>query len=119
MQRKFYTKSGFDPPWIGYIAKEDDTIVGICAFKGKPVGNAVEIAYFTIPTFEGNGFATQMAMLLSEIARATDPNVVVTARTLPQQNASTRVLLKAGFSFTSEINDPGDGKLWEWKLDSK
>jgi hypothetical protein len=45
----------------GYLVLETDTIVGTCAFRSPPRSGEVEIAYFTLPKFEGRGFATEMA----------------------------------------------------------
>jgi [ribosomal protein S5]-alanine N-acetyltransferase len=59
--KQFYNSQGFTPPWTGYLAEQDGVIVGSCGFKGAPVNNRVEIAYFTFPEFEGRGLATQMA----------------------------------------------------------
>ena len=65
---EMYAKTGFMPPWIGYLASRDSTIVGTCGFKGPPEENAVEIAYFTFPGNEGDGVATAMATVLVELA---------------------------------------------------
>ena len=40
---------------------------------------------------------------------------VVRAHTLPQANASTRVLGKCGFTFTGPVEDPEDGLVWRWE----
>lgn len=39
------------------------------------------------------------------------------AHTLPEVNASTRVLEKCGFRHAAEIHDPVDGPVWRWELD--
>jgi RimJ/RimL family protein N-acetyltransferase len=41
---------------------------------------------------------------------------IVRAHTLPQPNASTRVLTKCGFIKTGEVIDPEDGLVWCWEL---
>lgn len=113
-----YRKNGFEPPWTGFLALRGGRWIGTCAFKSPPVENRVEIAYFTFPDFEGQGVATHMAALLVNIASAMDPALEVTARTLPEENASTAVLRKLGFNRLAAVHDPEDGPVWEWGLRS-
>lgn len=118
--KKFGIKVQAVPPWIGYLAIDTSTriIVGTCAFKGNPnQNNTVEIAYFTFPDFEGKGFATAMARALVEIARAQPGIPHIIAHTLPQANASTRVLQKVGMKFVGDVIDPEDGPVWRWQYD--
>jgi RimJ/RimL family protein N-acetyltransferase len=106
-----------DTPWGGYLAVDDSTdeVVGTCAFKGAPDRlGSVEIAYFTFSMFERRGYATEMARRLVEIA-STSPSVnTVCAHTLPEPNASTRVLKRIGMTFGGEVVDPVDGRVWRW-----
>jgi RimJ/RimL family protein N-acetyltransferase len=44
------------------------------------------------------------------------PSVVVAAQTLPERNASHRVLEKLGFRHVETIEHPEDGTVWEWQL---
>jgi len=111
-----YGKVGFEPPWLGYLALLDERIVGVCGFKSPPTSGEVEIAYFTFPAFEGRGIATVMARELVALARAAEPGIVVTARTRPQRNASTRILEKLGFVNRGTVDDPEDGEVWDWGL---
>jgi len=39
----------------------------------------------------------------------------IRAHTLPQRNASTRILEKCGFRQTGEIDHPTDGLIWRWE----
>lgn len=114
-QVDYYSKIGFHLPWIGYLAMVDGVPVGMGGFKGAPADNKVEIAYFTFPEYEGKGLATKTCKALVETALAEDPSVAVTARTLPEKNGSTRVLAKNGFGFSSVVQDPDDGEVWEWR----
>src|SRR5262249_26666444 len=82
-----YARAGCEEPWIGYLALADQTAVGTCGYKAKPQGGRVEIAYFTLPEFEGRGYASAMAARLVAIARERDSSVVVAAQTLPERNA--------------------------------
>ena len=44
---EMYQTTGFNPPWIGYLALSAGAFVGTCAFKTAPSDGAVEIAFFT------------------------------------------------------------------------
>jgi [ribosomal protein S5]-alanine N-acetyltransferase len=114
-----YTMAGFEEPWICYLALADKIPVGTSGYKGKPRGGRVEIAYFTFPEFEGRGYASAMAERLLEIARAHDSSVAVAAQTLPERNASHRILEKHGFRHVDTIDHPEDGMVWEWRLNRK
>jgi RimJ/RimL family protein N-acetyltransferase len=111
-----YREAGFEPPWIGYLAIADDACIGTCAFKCAPQDGRVELAYFTFPGHEGRGLATRMCRELVTLARSAVPGVIVTAQTLPEHNASTRVLEKCGFHLHAELDHPEDGLVWEWWL---
>jgi len=105
--------------WGGYFAVDIETreVVGSCAFKGAPTEEgAVEIAYFTYPGFEGKGYATSMARQLIEWASGCMAVERVIAHTLPEANASTRVLEKIAMSFVGEVVDPEDGRVWQWQM---
>jgi RimJ/RimL family protein N-acetyltransferase len=39
----------------------------------------------------------------------------IRAHTMPEQNASTRVLEKCGFRWLGEVVDPEDGAVWRWE----
>ena len=85
--------------WGGYFVVDEDTreVIGSCAFKAPPSEDGtVEIAYFTYPTFEHRGYATEMARKLIELASSSADVRRIVAHTLPEANASTRVLEKAG-----------------------
>jgi RimJ/RimL family protein N-acetyltransferase len=114
MSVDFFQKVGYHPPWIGYYVELGDQLVGSCAYKGKPQNGKVEIAYGVNPAFQNQGIASAMCKQLVELALATDPTVLVTARTLPEINYSNRLLKKNGFQFQGIVDDPEDGEVWEW-----
>lgn len=114
MSVEFYTRVGYDPPWIGYYAVMNNEIVGSGAFKGKPLNGTVEIAYGTMENFRNRGIGTTICARLVELALQTDPSVKITARTLPVESGSTHILLKNNFIMNGTINDPEDGEVWEW-----
>lgn len=100
-------------PWAGYLVAEQGVFIGTCAFKAPPESGEVEIAYFTFPEHEGRGVATLMAQSLVDLARKHGV-VKIKAQTLPETNASTRILEKLGFQFFGPIIHPTDGEVWEW-----
>ena len=116
MTIEFYKRVGFDPPWIGYYVSENGVLVGSAGFKGRPVDNKVEIAYGTFEKFQRQGVGTEICRLLVELSINSDPSIKITARTLPQNNFSTRILEKNGFLCLGIVNDPEDGDVWEWEF---
>jgi len=113
---ELYRRSGYQSPWVGYLAIENGVCVGTCGFKSAPQDMRVEIAYFTFPENEGRGVATRMASELIRIARHVLPSITIFAQTLAEDNASTTILKKLGFQFDGELMHPEDGKVWEWSL---
>lgn len=111
-----YQSVGFTPPWIGYLALADGQLVGTCGFKSAPRDGRVEIAYVTFPPFEGRGVATAMGTALLSISREQPCAVEVAAQTLPERNASHRILEKLGFRWLEAVEHPEDGTVWEWRL---
>lgn len=107
-------------PWkdgFGVVHRAENRLIGLCSFNGPPDHEgAVEISYGIAPSYEGLGYATEAARLI--VARAfADARVQrVRAHTLPQMNASTRVLQKCGFKHHSELTDPVDGPIWRWEI---
>jgi RimJ/RimL family protein N-acetyltransferase len=114
MTIEFFKRVGYQKPWISYYAMENSGLVGCGAFKGAPQNGVVEIAYGTFEVFRQKGMGTEICKLLVELSLKTDPSAMITARTLPQNNFSTRILEKNGFIFSGTVNDPEDGDVWEW-----
>ena len=57
-----------------------------------------------------------MATKLIELASGSAAVRRIIAHTLPETNASTRVLEKAGMTFVGEVIDPEDGRVWRWEI---
>jgi RimJ/RimL family protein N-acetyltransferase len=113
----YYKKVGYNKPWIGYFATIDgEEIIGCGGFKGKPKDGRIEIAYGTFKNHEGQGIGTEICRQLVLLSLQTDPDVRITARTLPENNSSTRILKRNGFEFTGTVYDEEDGDVWEWEL---
>ena len=116
MWEEYYPRIGYHPPWVGYFIKLDNQIVGTCGFTGPPINNRVEVSYWTFKEFEGRGIATVACKQLISIARAHDPELIITAKTAPENNASTTILERCGFVFTRVVQDHEIGDAWEWVL---
>jgi [ribosomal protein S5]-alanine N-acetyltransferase len=111
-----YANVGFEAPWIGYIALNDDTPVGTCGFKSAPRNGRVEIAYFTFPGCEGCGVGTAMAAALVALAEECDPGITIAAQTREARNASHAILEKLNFRQIATIAHTEDGTVVEWQL---
>ena len=110
-----YRKVGFHKPWIAYfIADDEGEIIGGGAYKGKPIDGKVEISYGTFKRYEGKGVGTQICRQLIALALQTEPAIKITARTLPDNLASIRVLERNGFACTGTVHDEEDGDVLEW-----
>jgi RimJ/RimL family protein N-acetyltransferase len=101
---------------VALVDRTEQVVVGNAAFVGPPNDEGeVELAYGVVPSFEGRGYATQAASALTEFALADDSVNTVIAHTLPESNASTRILEKNGFTFAREFEHPDDGLIWRWE----
>jgi RimJ/RimL family protein N-acetyltransferase len=99
------------------VHRDTGRTIGGCGFKGPPVDGVVEMAYSIDPEHQGNGYATEAAEALTNFALAQNVRTV-RAHTLPETNASTRVLTKCGFRHVGPVIDPEDGPVWRWERDS-
>jgi RimJ/RimL family protein N-acetyltransferase len=98
------------------MLRETEREVGRCGFKGPPdASGMVEIAYGMNPEDQGCGYATEAAAALVSYAFDDEKVRVVRAHTLPELNASGRVLSKCGFRQMGEVMDPEDGLVWRWE----
>ena len=107
-----------DPWTLGFaiVNRTDGKVVGSCGYKGPPgPDGVVEIAYGVEPAFQGRGYATEAARVLTDYAFRSGAVCVVRAHTRPHNNASTRVLTKCGFERVGEVIDPEDGLVWRWE----
>lgn len=107
-------------PWIcGFVMvhRASDAVVGSCAYKSPPdPDGVVEIAYEVDPEHQGRGYATEAAQAMAANAFASGRVRIVRAHTMPEPNASTRVLTKCGFEHLGEVVEPDDGLVWRWEL---
>jgi [ribosomal protein S5]-alanine N-acetyltransferase len=98
-----------------FLTGEQPELVGWGGFKGVPENGAIEIGYEIAESRRERGLATAAARAMLNEAFA-DPAVTeVIAHTLPERNASNRILEKAGFRFT-EATYEGDTPVWRFSL---
>jgi ribosomal-protein-alanine N-acetyltransferase len=107
----FYKKVGYAEPWIDYLAEESGDWVGSAAFKGAPVNGTIEIAYGTNENYRNKGVGATICKLLVDLALTTDPLLKITARTISDDNFSSKILLKNNFICTGTVQDPEDGEV--------
>jgi ribosomal-protein-alanine N-acetyltransferase len=112
-------KSSICDPWVhgfALVHRSSSAVIGRGGFKGPPTEDGiVEIAYAVSPEHQGNGYATEAAAALVNYALTHGQVRTVRAHTLPEANASTRVLTKCGFHRVGEVIDPEDGLVWRWE----
>lgn len=130
--REMYTSGAPSPKWLeqlraanspdvwkhgfAIVHQADNLVIGACGYKGPPdTDGIVEIAYGVAPDFQSRGYATEAALALIEFAVKSGHVRIVRAHTLPEANASTRVLTKCGLKCLGEVNDPDDGPVWRWE----
>jgi RimJ/RimL family protein N-acetyltransferase len=106
-------------PWVfgfAVIHREDQCVIGAASFKGPPDDDGVvEIAYGIVPAYQGQGYATEAASALVAFAAERVDVCTIRAHTLPDNNASMRVLAKAGFQLVGEVIDEEDGLVCRWE----
>lgn len=106
-------------PWkhgFAVVLRDGGATVGTAGFKGPPSADGmVEIAYGIAAEHQGRGYATEAARALLEYAARSGSVRLVRAHTLPEPNASTRVLTKCGFLSLGAVEDPEDGTVWRWE----
>lgn len=107
-----------DAEWWNYfiIRKSDQTLIGTCGFKGPPaVLPEVEIGYEIADSCQNQGYGTEAAGALTQLALAHEAVESVLAHTLAEENASVAILRKLGFVFEGELEDIEEGKVWLWR----
>jgi ribosomal-protein-alanine N-acetyltransferase len=118
---KARVETGKQPdPWqfgFAIIHKSENVLIGTCGFPGPPDPNgAAEIAYGIAPAYQHRGYATEAARVLIEFATKDSRVKIIRAHTLPETNASTRVLEKCGLEKVGDAVDPENGiAVWRWE----
>lgn len=113
---EYYLKIGYHLPWVGYFVVRENQIVGSCGFTGQPKEGKFEMAYWTFKEYERQGIASFACKELVLIAQQSTPAIIVTAKTAPEHNASTKILQNNGFTFSGIVQDEEIGNAWLWTL---
>lgn len=117
MFKVYYPTMGFYVPWIGYFFMDEDIVVGTGGYKGPPSEAGVEVSYGVVPAFERRGYGTAICRRLVEMALDEKPEVRIFARTLMEENTSTKILKRNGFKWVGIVTDMEDGEVWEWEFE--
>ncbi len=115
---RLHSAAGPDPWVFGFavIHREDQCVIGAASFKGPPDDDGVvEIAYGIVPTYQGQGYATESALALVAFAVERVDVCTIRAHTMPDGNASMRVLVKSGFQLVGDVVDEEDGVVCRWE----
>jgi len=91
---------GFSP--FAVLDRADERLIGVCGLKSLPDPEGAELIYHFLPSAWGCGYATEAARAVTTWARETLPLHYVEASIDPRNDASRKVLLKAGFTFHEE-----------------
>lgn len=107
-----------DPEWWTHLfIDERNRVVGLGGYAGAPNGaGVIEIGYGVAPEVRGQGYATNSVKQLVGKAFSQPEIREIIAHTLAEQDASTRVLEKTGFTKVEELEDPQEGPIWRWSL---
>jgi RimJ/RimL family protein N-acetyltransferase len=98
-----------------FVTEQPPELVGWGGFKGPPRDGVVEIGYEIAEARRERGLATAAVHALVAEAFADDRVEAVIAHTLPERNASNRVLEKAGFRFDGQALERG-AVVWRFSL---
>ena len=97
-----------------FVTAAPAELVGWGGFKGPPDDGVVEVGYEIAESRRGRGLATQAVAAMLDHAFAQPGVSAAIAHTLPEHNASTRVLEKTGFHHDGETRE-GDQTVWRWR----
>lgn len=100
--------------WWSRLYVVADELVGWGGFKGPPVDGVVEVGYAIAPERQGRGLATAALRALLREAYSSQEVQAVIAETLPERNASVRVLEKAGFVHVGSAEARGRA-VWRFR----
>ncbi len=93
--------------WFIELKNHPGTIIGDLSFKGMNPDGMVEIGYGLREGYCGNGYMTEAVKRVSEWAIRQSGVTRVEAETDPENMASQKVLLKAGYVPTGKTGEEG------------
>ena len=93
--------------WFMELKSQPGTVVGDLSFKGLAADGMVELGYGLWDGYCGHGYMTEAVKAISAWAVAQEGVTRVEAETAPENMASQRVLMNAGFIPTGENGEEG------------
>ena len=111
-------EAAVDPEWWTHVfIDENNRVIGLGGYAGAPNdAGVIEIGYGVAPEVRGRGYATGSVKLLVSKAFSNPDVREIIAHTLAEEDPSTRVLVKNGFTRVEELEDPQEGAIWRWSL---
>ena len=110
-------RDGVEPAWGPQLFFDTDgALVGTGGWKGAPEQGVAELGYAVAPSRQRRGIATAVVRQLLNRARQAGLKEA-RAHTLAEENASTKVLGRCGFTRTKELTDPDEGRVWRWEIE--
>lgn len=102
-----FSKQPEENKWEGLIINsENKTVIGDIGFKSGPNEKGeINIGYSILPNYQGKGFATEAAIGMVAWGLKQPGVEKIIATCSPDNNASIRVLKKAGLKQVREDND--------------
>jgi RimJ/RimL family protein N-acetyltransferase len=97
-----------------FAAGDPPELIGWGGFKGPPREGVVEVGYEVAESHRGRGLATEAVAAMLDHAFAEPGVTAAIAHTLPEHNASTRVLEKSGFQHDAVCEEDGQ-RVWRWR----
>lgn len=98
-----------------FVAGDPPELIGWGGFKGPPKDRAVELGYEIAEARRGRGLATAATRAMVREAFADEGVREVIAHTLPERNASNRILEKVGFQYHGQVQKDGE-VVWRFSL---
>lgn len=93
--------------WFMELKEKPGTIVGDFCFKGLGEDGMVEIGYGLRDGCCGNGYMTEALIAVSDWALTQNGVEIVMAETTEKNEASKKVLQRAGFHFSGQYGEEG------------
>ena len=109
-----YPKIGFNLPWSVTLWWEKNESLARAALSDNRKMEMSKLPIGRSKNFERQGVASFACQELISIAHKADPSVRITAKTAPENNASTKILEKNGFVFEEIVQDHEIGDAWLW-----
>ncbi len=99
-----------------FVEGDPPALVGWGGFKGPPADGVAELGYEIAESRRGQGLATAATEAMVAEAFRDERVTAVIAHTLPERDASVRVLEKAGFAHDGEAEEGGT-PVWRHRRD--